>query len=775
MAAKIIFYFLLLFLSWLQAQTPAEIRGIILNDLNNQPIVSVNVQIMGTELGTVTNEKGEFTLNWTGVFPIRVLATHIAFESIEIEITGPQNISIRLKSTVLKGEEVTITGEHSAADKDITSSVEIISLRQIEKRGIRDISEILREMESVNILTTTSGRQTASIRGSNANEISIYLDGVKLNRALDGEANLAFVDLGDLGQVEVIRGSNSTLFGSGNFGGVILMRSLRPENNYFNFSRSLGLTHSSDQDLSGTISLKGGPLSMGARFSGKSRLYDGRTMYTSIFENYSSSLDIGKMTATVRRVLQDNTIKFHSGGIITADKMIQKQFNLTGDLLFTSGWDFQWGRGNWVWDDNFFSTVSRNLIDNTSILRLSKTFEFKNINGTLQVEEESQEFFGNQKFKDSYSEKNWNDDLRLKQVDKGWAGVIRYQQKSPVENIDNFRVEFGLRNSKAEYSHDQEINYFDSTALTRHIEYKFDDSSPLQTTRLGMFMTGKMINGNQFEIFFNQGTNHRLPTLNDRVLWGVGLVNLEDYYLQQQRAVPRDPTELERHDIKLQELKIIIASMKSGLKREYVSTTELSTKIKFDQLFTKPFTSFELGINIFRNSYLDKIAYRRIPNSLVAPFNTTTAWLNGLELSGKTFTWDNRIQFAVNMLWVNPSDELIFPDTPSSSSTLVADFQLGIIHLNMSYLTQGPHKYIRGGTLQDQNKSISNTNLTISAAKQFGLFDISVNYAVRNLFSETTVVVNANNINSDGSFNYFDANRHLFSVKISLQTRSQKK
>jgi len=402
-------------------------------------------------------------------------------------------------------------------------------------------------------------------------------------------------------------------------------------------------------------------------------------------------------------------------------------------------------------------------------MRISKTFEFRNINGTFQIEEENKEFLGDQNYKDSYSTKNWTDDIIMEQNDRGWSGVIRYEQKSPVVNIDVFRVEFGMRKSNAFYSHDQEINIYDGTTLVKLQIYEFEKNTRLNTSRLGMYMEGKRENGNKFEVFFNQGTNQRLPTLNDRFNWGIGVENLEDYYIEQKKNIPQDPRDRASHDLKLQELKIVLASMKSGLKREYVSTTELSGKIKYDKAYIKPFSSFDFGISIFRNSYLDRIAYRSIPNNMMAPFNTSTSWINGLELSVKTFTWDNRIQISISKMWTSPSDELIFPETPSSRSSAVLDINYGILHFNMSNISQGPQKFVRGGALLDQNKSFSNTNLTISAKKQFWFFNTSLSYTVRNLFSDTSAIVNADNISPDGNFNYFDAHRQLITLKVSLQ------
>ena len=761
----IVLFIMLSFILYGQSQT---ITGYVIDKETNQPILGVNILLVGTGIGSSSDENGKFIINWTGSFPVKLKVSHIAYETMERSINSSGKYPFRLTTKILKGQEITITSNRGEARKDISSSVEIVSVKKAEIRGIRDISEALREMEGVTIATSTTGEQRVSIRGSNPNEVSVYLDGIKMNRSLDNEANLALIDLNDLEHVEVVRGSASILFGAGNFGGVVLMKSKKLDHNYVHVSKSIGITNINDQDLSTAVSLKAGPMSFGGRFSGKSRLFDGQTLYTTLFKNFATRLETKKVIGIIRVIQQDNTIKFRSGGIRSADKMDSHQFQVKGDLPYVKEFDFQWGRRNWHWNDQFFSNAYRILEDTSSTVRLSKTIKWKNLSGTIQVEEERQYFSGNQNFTDSYSSRNWTDVAILRQRDRGWAGVLRFDQNNPVVDIDFVRFEVGMRSSKSIYDHDQEIIVSDSIVFKERILYNIQEQTPLKTFRLGVSAEGRLPRGNQFSVFFNQGYNHRSPTLNDRFLWGIGLDQLEDYYSRLKRARPSHPEAQAGHDLKIINVKQIIALMKGGLNREYVTTTELNTQLKIDQINTSFFTSLEVGIGIFRNSYLDKVAYRVIPGGLVAPFNTTTAWMNGIEVNAKTYAWDNSFKLGMSMMWLSPSDANVFPDKPSSRSNFIADYRKGWVHINLSHIKQGPQKYMRSGVLLNQDEAISNTNATLSLNKRFWLIDFTISYAVRNLFSNTAVIVDANNISPDGSFNYYDAHRRLLSFKINL-------
>lgn len=62
---------------------------------------------------------------------------------------------------------------------------------------------------------------TISIRGSSANQVPIYLDGIPLSQAQDQTVNLADLPLDSLERVEVYRGTVPVGFGGGGIGGVV--------------------------------------------------------------------------------------------------------------------------------------------------------------------------------------------------------------------------------------------------------------------------------------------------------------------------------------------------------------------------------------------------------------------------------------------------------------------------------------------------------------------------------------------------------------------------
>ena len=67
------------------------------------------------------------------------------------------------------------------------------------------------------------------MRGSSAEQVEVYLDGIPLNSALGGGVNLENLPLSQVSQIEVYRGPQGTLFGKNSTGGVIAITSKRPD------------------------------------------------------------------------------------------------------------------------------------------------------------------------------------------------------------------------------------------------------------------------------------------------------------------------------------------------------------------------------------------------------------------------------------------------------------------------------------------------------------------------------------------------------------------
>jgi vitamin B12 transporter len=105
----------------------------------------------------------------------------------------------------------------------LPDSVSIISREQIDQEKATTIFEALRSVPGLNIRKSGSiGRQSEmTIRGSGTSQVLVMIDGVQVNSATTGTFNFANLTTDNIERIEVVRGAQSTLYGSDAMGGLI--------------------------------------------------------------------------------------------------------------------------------------------------------------------------------------------------------------------------------------------------------------------------------------------------------------------------------------------------------------------------------------------------------------------------------------------------------------------------------------------------------------------------------------------------------------------------
>jgi vitamin B12 transporter len=149
------------------------------------------------------------------------------FLTTSLLVTLAMNVSAQdsLKKNQLK--EVVVSDSRSERNIDeVGRSATIITSADIKKSGANSISELLSRQEGVYLIGTGQNPgMTSSIfmRGSNSNQTSILIDGVKITDpcAINNSIDLAELSLANIDRIEILRGSHSTMYGSSAIGGVV--------------------------------------------------------------------------------------------------------------------------------------------------------------------------------------------------------------------------------------------------------------------------------------------------------------------------------------------------------------------------------------------------------------------------------------------------------------------------------------------------------------------------------------------------------------------------
>jgi iron complex outermembrane receptor protein len=146
------------------------------------------------------------------------------------------------------------------------------TVRSIEVRPLRlvtnTVADLLRLDSSVDLRQRSVNTLQAdvSIRGGTFGQTLVLLDGLRLNDVQSGHHNMNVpAPLESIAQVEILKGSGSTLYGSDAVGGVVHFITRAPESSEVRLRGALGNFGVNQQ--SGTVTLAGSRLSQQFAFS----------------------------------------------------------------------------------------------------------------------------------------------------------------------------------------------------------------------------------------------------------------------------------------------------------------------------------------------------------------------------------------------------------------------------------------------------------------------------------------------------------------------------
>jgi vitamin B12 transporter len=116
----------------------------------------------------------------------------------------------------------TLSGDAIPTDL-VGSSVTVIDAQDLQDRQTRILSDVLRDVPGVAVDRTggVGGLTQVRIRGAEANQTLVFVDGIKADDPYDGSYDFATLLADDAARVEVLRGQQSSLYGSDAIGGVI--------------------------------------------------------------------------------------------------------------------------------------------------------------------------------------------------------------------------------------------------------------------------------------------------------------------------------------------------------------------------------------------------------------------------------------------------------------------------------------------------------------------------------------------------------------------------
>ena len=248
----------------IQAQNSATF--IIKDKADNKPLFGANCILKNTSIGTSSDENGicQFNDIPNGVQTLEF--SYIGFESVEKTYTFPLKEKQPIVIYLTENDELDAVTVFSTRTrnriKEIPTKIEVLGNEEVlEETAINpgNISKLLGETSGIQVQHTSaiSGNVSFRIQGLPGKYTQLLKDGFPSYGGFSSGLSLLQIPPLDLKQVEIIKGSASTLFGSDAIAGVVNLISKKPKEKT-EFSVMLNQTHKGGNDISTYFSGRNG-------------------------------------------------------------------------------------------------------------------------------------------------------------------------------------------------------------------------------------------------------------------------------------------------------------------------------------------------------------------------------------------------------------------------------------------------------------------------------------------------------------------------------------
>lgn len=107
--------------------------------------------------------------------------------------------------------------------EQMTGAVTVIDEATIQALRVPTVAEVLRQVEGLDVVQSggPGGQTSLFLRGGNSNHVLVLIDGVKVNNPTTGRFDAAHLTVDQIERIEVLRGSQSPLYGSEALAGVV--------------------------------------------------------------------------------------------------------------------------------------------------------------------------------------------------------------------------------------------------------------------------------------------------------------------------------------------------------------------------------------------------------------------------------------------------------------------------------------------------------------------------------------------------------------------------
>lgn len=145
---------------------------------------------------------------------------HIAVFSCNFNLFAAKTDTLKIYKT----QKIEVNTERMSNESGLQSSAyRMISSSEIQSVGAVQLTDILKLSPGIDIKNYggASGMKTISLRGTGASRAAVMIDGFVINSAQNGMTDFSSLPIGNISEIEIVRGGASAVYGSNALGGAV--------------------------------------------------------------------------------------------------------------------------------------------------------------------------------------------------------------------------------------------------------------------------------------------------------------------------------------------------------------------------------------------------------------------------------------------------------------------------------------------------------------------------------------------------------------------------
>lgn len=246
-----------------ESSAARAISGQVVDAASGRPLADAAVQLLvsGDTARAVSDSDGRFRIR-VGADAGRgaeLVVRRLGYVAVRradvIGLTGPLVVTLTPLALQLDATVITAARREQRL-KDAVVPIELVSRDQIEGTGASDVASVLSEQLGVQLEGGLPAGAGVQLQGLGTNRVLVLLDGQPLVGRINGNLDLSRLPTANLERIEIIKGPQSTLYGSDAMGGVINLVTRRPAAGHTD--ASLQFTGGSRARMDAHGSLRGG-------------------------------------------------------------------------------------------------------------------------------------------------------------------------------------------------------------------------------------------------------------------------------------------------------------------------------------------------------------------------------------------------------------------------------------------------------------------------------------------------------------------------------------